>query len=58
MKGQIASKLLFFHFCSLSAQEMPSSPYGWTSRDIIWRPGLWNRYEQQGHLWKNIKDMM
>lgn len=47
--GEWKVKLLqnfFFHFLSLSAQEMPSSPYGWTSRDIIGRPGLWNWYEQ------------
>lgn len=41
-----ANCFIFFFLLSLSTQEMPSSPYGWTSRDFIWRPGLWNWYEQ------------
>lgn len=34
-----------FYFLSLSTQEMSTSPFCWTSRDFIWRPGLWNWYE-------------
>lgn len=44
MKMRIASERSFY-FLSLSAEEMSTAPLCWTSRDIIWRPGLWNWYE-------------